>query len=138
MRALAAQVKSGRNNGEYAGSLYCVGGQVGYIRCENTERDFDRAVVDAMFCAVDDYADRQPDRDANNGQVKKPQQTECEGGRHAADKQHQAEFECEQSAGIVEQALALQNVHQTFGKSNAFCNRGSGNGISGRDYSAEH
>ena len=49
MRALAAQVKSGRNNGEYAGSLYCIGGQIGYVRCENAERNFYRAIVDAMF-----------------------------------------------------------------------------------------
>src|SRR6267143_6308548 len=133
MRALAAEIESRGDYRQYARSMNAHGSQISNIGRENTKCDLDWTVVDSMFDKVYDLADHQSDQNANGDQVSQAQQHECERRSLAANQQRDSEFEREQGGGIVDQALAFQNVHNPFGQSDALGDGGGGNVIGGRN-----
>src|SRR5262249_49182692 len=57
--------------------------------------------------------------------------------RLATDEHSNAEFEREQSAGVIDQALTFEDVDDPLWQSDASGDRGGGDGVGGRDYCAE-
>jgi len=71
---------------------------------------------------VHDLADHQAYRNACRRQKDKPQQARAEGRRVTSDEQGNPEFKCEQGCGIVNEALTLQDIDNTFRQSDALGN----------------
>src|SRR5215470_10472327 len=69
VRALAAEIESAGDDGEDAGGVDGVRGQIGDVGCENAERDFDGAVVDAVLDSVNYCADDEADQKADGGEI---------------------------------------------------------------------
>src|SRR5262249_31707690 len=59
------------------------------------------------------------------------------GRRLASDEHGDAEFKREQGAGVIDQALAFEDIDDSLWQSDSSGNRGGGYGVSGRNYSSE-
>ncbi len=118
--------------------MNALGSEISNVGGENTKCDLDWTVVDPMFDKVHDLADHQSDQKAHSDQIRQAQQPECESRCLTANQQRNPKFERKQGGGIVDQALAFQNVHNPFGQSDALGDRGSGNGIGRRHHGPEH
>src|ERR1700756_2429986 len=138
MRTLTTEIQSRGDYRQHARSMNALGSQISNVGRENTKCDLDWTIVDPMFDKVHDLADHQSDQNAHSDQVSQAQQPECESRCLTANQQRDPEFECKQGGGIVDQALAFQNVHNPFGQSDALGDGGSGNGIGGRNHGPEH
>src|ERR1041385_6806715 len=100
----------------------CIRDEIGNIWGQNAEGDLDRSIVDAMFNQVYDLSNHETHHDAHGRQIAKPQNAGAEGWCVPSYQQGNSEFQCEQSTGIVDQTLPLENIDNTFRKSDALGN----------------
>jgi len=95
-------------------------------------------IVNPVLDQVDNLAHGQTHGDAGGGQIKEAQRSFAESGRVPGHQQANAELQRQQSAGIVQQALAFQHVHQPPRQSQAAGDGGGGDGVGRRDNGAQH
>src|SRR3954451_5188352 len=111
--------------------------QIRDIRNHDAECDFDRAVVEITFDALDDEADQDADRDADADQVRDAYEADGDAGSLAAENHGDAELESEQSAGVVDEAFAFENVDDALREAHAVGDRSGGDGVGGGHDGAE-
>src|SRR5262249_25073369 len=133
-----AEKEAAGHNREYARRPEPVGREVDSIGNENTDRDFDRGVVDQSFDTVNNPTCRETDEKTDDYEVSDSTQPIADCGSLMVDHHQNAEFEREQAAGIVYQALAFENVYDPFGQSDSFGDGGGGERIGRSDDRAEH
>src|SRR3982751_180418 len=87
---------------------------------------------------MNDLAHDQADYNSHNNQIGKAQEPRADGWCLTSNQQRNAKFKRQQSAGIVQQALAFKNIDDALWQPNALSNRGRGNGVSGCNYGAKN
>ena len=119
-RTPAAEIKSAGHDGQYAGGAQAVRREIGGVGNQYADGDFDGAVVNAAFDPVDD-----PARDQAHGQAAKCQVGQPgDAGGHSWSfvPQHDgdAEFQGQQTSGVVHQAFAFNQGSDPLGNADAF------------------
>jgi hypothetical protein len=137
-RTAPAEVKAGSYDGENSGRVEGFGGEVGGVRNEKADGDFDRAVVNLVFEPFDEAGDDQADGDAGSHEIGEASDRGQNCGILAVDDHGGGEFESEEAGGIVEEAFAFENVHDAFGKADAFRDGGGGDSVGSGNDGTEH
>src|SRR5438093_13635343 len=101
MGAFAAEIESTGDDGQHSRGMYGIGGKIGNVRSQNTERDLDGSVVNAVFDKVNDFSDHQTYRNASRRQIQEAQKAGADGRCMTSNKQRDPEFKREQGAGII-------------------------------------
>src|SRR5271156_2930582 len=112
-------------------------GQVGCVRNEDADGDFNRAIVNAAFEVVDKPTDCQADRDAARGEPRQRKQATGDGGDALANEYADGEFKGQQSAGVIDEAFTFEDVDDAAAKPDAAGDRCRGDRVGGRDDGAE-
>jgi hypothetical protein len=135
--ALAAEIEATGYNREDSGGVSGFSGQVGSVRRENADDDFNGSVVDAPLEPFDYEAEKIADHEAGSDEIGEPQSASGECGRTAVDDHGDGEFEGEEACGVVDEAFAFEDVDNRLREADALGYRGGGDGIGGGDDSAE-
>src|SRR5579862_3640980 len=137
MGAAAGKEQSATDDGEDSGGVDGLRGEIGGIRDEDADGDFDRAVVDAALEVVDDPSDDEADHDASGGEPNKSKHASGHGGDAVVNEDADGELESEETGGVVDEAFAFEDVDDAFGQSDAAGDGSGGDGGSGGDDSSE-
>src|ERR1700743_2790968 len=87
---------------------------------------------------MNDEGSQKANRDAPRHQPQKFEDREAGSGSAAGDDQSHGELQSQQSAGVVDQAFAFQNIDNAPGQPEALGNRGSGDGVGGGENRSQY
>src|ERR1700683_4019506 len=90
--------------------MRCHGYQIRYVGDDDADCDLDWSIINMALEALYQSSDYQANGDSSQRQIAQPSQRLADRRRLRAQDHSQAELQREQTAGIVDQAFAFQDV----------------------------
>jgi hypothetical protein len=114
-----------------------LGGKIRGVRDHDAEDDFDGAVVKIALNALDEESDEETDGDTDGDEVAQAEKAPDYGGSLPLNHHGDAELESEKASGVIDEALAFQDVDDSRGETYAPGDGGGGDGVGGGHQRAE-
>ena len=95
------------------------GEEIGEVGSDKADRDFDGGVIDFRFHVIDQPGDEQADDDGRDNEKDQAAEPFNGAGRVAGNHESGGDLKRKKTAGVIDEAFALDDVSNRFGQAEA-------------------